>query len=289
MKAKAILPLMLTILALLNMSTAIASSLTITVQTNKKDYNLYEEVVIYGLILYGGTPLPNIAVAIEVRDPTATPIVTRSIQTNSSGAYAMSFELQEGALAGNYSVHVSCSFNEEKAFNTTTFKLKQTSILAITVTTDKQRYNLGENITIRGSVTLNKVGLQQALVAIEVQNPNATPIVVRVLRTDDNGNYSLTFLVPNGSPRGNYTIHASTSYEEKTAKATAIFTIGGQAGSADINGDGKVNIIDLTIVALAFGSYPGHPRWNPLCDLDGNNLINIVDLALVAREYKVTG
>lgn len=288
MKAKAILPLMLTIFALLSMSTAIASSLTITAQTNKQEYNLYEEVVISGLVLYGGNPISNITVAIEVRDPTASPIVIRSVKTNSSGVYSVSFELQEGALAGNYSAHVSCSFNEENAFNTTTFKLKQTSILAITVTTDKQRYNLGENITIKGSVTLNKVGLPEALVAIEVQNPNATPIVVRVLRTDNNGNYSLTFLVPTGSPKGNYTIHASTSYGEKTAKATAIFTIGSQAGSADINGDGKVNIIDLTIVALAFGSHPGHPRWNPLCDLDGNNLINIVDLMLVAREYKVT-
>jgi uncharacterized protein YfaS (alpha-2-macroglobulin family) len=287
-KAKAILPFMLTIFALLNVSTTIASSLTITVQTDKQDYNLYEDVVIYGLILYDGTPLPNITVAVEVRDPTASPIVTRSIQTNSSGAYTISFELQEGALPGNYSVHVSCALNQENAFNTTTFKLKQTSILAVTVTTEKQRYNIGENITIKGSVTLNKVGLPQALVAIEVQNPNATPIVVRVLKTNNNGNYSLTFLVPTGSPRGNYTIHASTSYEEKTAKATAIFTIGSQAGSADLNGDGKVNIMDLTIVALAFGSYPGHPRWNPICDLNGDNLINIVDLMLVAREYKVT-
>ena len=53
--------------------------------------------------------------------------------------------------------------------------------------------------------------------------------------------------------------------------------------STDINKDGKVNIVDITIVAQAYGSTPEQGRWNPACDLDHNKIINIVDLSMVAK------
>jgi parallel beta-helix repeat protein len=36
----------------------------------------------------------------------------------------------------------------------------------------------------------------------------------------------------------------------------------------DINGDNSVNILDISIGASAFGSYPGHERWNPDADMN---------------------
>lgn len=53
----------------------------------------------------------------------------------------------------------------------------------------------------------------------------------------------------------------------------------------DLNGDWRVNIVDVSIAARAFGSYPGHPRWNPNADINNDQVINIVDIAKVAREY----
>jgi len=53
----------------------------------------------------------------------------------------------------------------------------------------------------------------------------------------------------------------------------------------DVNGDGVVNIIDIFIVASAFGSTSGDSRWNPLADIDGNGVVNIVDLFIVAVEF----
>lgn len=50
----------------------------------------------------------------------------------------------------------------------------------------------------------------------------------------------------------------------------------------DINNDGKVDIKDVAIAALAFGSYPGHPRWNPDVDLDADSVITIKDIRIVA-------
>jgi hypothetical protein len=53
----------------------------------------------------------------------------------------------------------------------------------------------------------------------------------------------------------------------------------------DINGDGVVSIMDLAIVAVAYGSYEGHPDYNIDLDLNGDGLIDILDLAIIGRNY----
>jgi hypothetical protein len=57
------------------------------------------------------------------------------------------------------------------------------------------------------------------------------------------------------------------------------------ANPADLNKDGKVNVLDIALVGQAFGSYPGHPRWNPICDIDGNGTVDMIDMAMVAKDY----
>ena len=53
----------------------------------------------------------------------------------------------------------------------------------------------------------------------------------------------------------------------------------------DVNGDGKVNIEDVAIVAKHFGTTPSSPNWDPACDLDGNGKINIADVAIVGQAF----
>jgi thermitase len=56
----------------------------------------------------------------------------------------------------------------------------------------------------------------------------------------------------------------------------------------DINHDGKVDILDIAIVAKAFRSKIGDPNWNAENDLDTNGKIDIIDLTLVAIQYGKT-
>jgi parallel beta-helix repeat protein len=49
--------------------------------------------------------------------------------------------------------------------------------------------------------------------------------------------------------------------------------------------DGRTDIKDLALAAKAFGSYPGHPRWNPIADMNGDLKVDIKDLALMAKHY----
>jgi parallel beta-helix repeat protein len=53
----------------------------------------------------------------------------------------------------------------------------------------------------------------------------------------------------------------------------------------DLNNDGTVNILDITIVAKAFRSHQGDAGWNPKADLDNNGVVNIIDLTIVAKNY----
>lgn len=91
-----------------------------------------------------------------------------------------------------------------------------------------------------------------------------------------------------GLAKENYTISSKASIvpnETNTTNnlyvdGTIIVTILG-----DLNGDGVVDILDIAMVARAYGSYPGHPRWNPNADLDNNSIIDILDIARTARNY----
>jgi parallel beta-helix repeat protein len=53
----------------------------------------------------------------------------------------------------------------------------------------------------------------------------------------------------------------------------------------DINSDGIVDINDIVIAALAFGSYPGHPRWNPIADIKQDGIIDIIDLVIIGVNF----
>ena len=55
--------------------------------------------------------------------------------------------------------------------------------------------------------------------------------------------------------------------------------------TGDINGDNKVDIRDISLVAKAFGSVPGSPGWNPVCDVNYDGTVNIKDISIVAKLF----
>jgi PKD repeat protein len=56
----------------------------------------------------------------------------------------------------------------------------------------------------------------------------------------------------------------------------------------DLNSDGILNILDITIVAKAFGSFPGHSRWDPIADLNEDGKVDILDIAKIAKNFGKT-
>jgi len=53
----------------------------------------------------------------------------------------------------------------------------------------------------------------------------------------------------------------------------------------DVNGDDNVDLKDVFAVSLAFGSFPGHPDWNPLADINRDNTVDLKDVFIVSINY----
>lgn len=56
----------------------------------------------------------------------------------------------------------------------------------------------------------------------------------------------------------------------------------------DINADGIVNILDVSIAAMAFGSESGEDMFEPNADMNEDSIINIIDISTIATEYGKT-
>jgi hypothetical protein len=67
------------------------------------------------------------------------------------------------------------------------------------------------------------------------------------------------------------------------------FTISGRlimgASAGDANGDDVVDIFDVVKVALAFGSKPNDPNWDPGADLNGDGVVDIFDVVKAALTF----
>lgn len=53
----------------------------------------------------------------------------------------------------------------------------------------------------------------------------------------------------------------------------------------DINCDQKVDVRDIAMAALAFGSNVGYSRWDPRADINGDGIIDIRDLVIIAKNF----
>jgi parallel beta-helix repeat protein len=97
-------------------------------------------------------------------------------------------------------------------------------------------------------------------------------------------NFTLTFVWNTaGIPCLNYTLSAvATLPTGFTSVSTTNLTV---RLVGDVNGDGRVDLKDMALVAHAFGSTPTSPNWNPAADLNGDGTVNMQDIALAARHF----
>jgi hypothetical protein len=53
----------------------------------------------------------------------------------------------------------------------------------------------------------------------------------------------------------------------------------------DVNRDGYIDDADMQLLRKAYGSRPGSPNWNPDCDLNGDGKVDILDVTKAAGNY----
>jgi len=94
-----------------------------------------------------------------------------------------------------------------------------------------------------------------------------------------------------GAAYGNYPISAyATPVPGETNTSDNNFTAGVVQVTipGDLNGDYKVTLQDLVILALAYGTKPGDQEWKPAADINNDGKVNLNDLVILAANYKTS-
>jgi hypothetical protein len=163
---------------------------------------------------------------------------------------------------------------------------------------------IGHDIAVT-AITLSKAITNDTTVTINVtvlNNGNYTATFDVTLYYDENEiqTQTVTDLAPANSldltylfdttplPKGNYTIKAyappitGENYVENNLLIDGWIK---ETILGDVTGDGQVNILDISLVAVSFGAKPGDPMWNPMADINNDNQVNILDISTVAIHF----
>ena len=92
----------------------------------------------------------------------------------------------------------------------------------------------------------------------------------------------------NGWACGSYTLNASAQPLPGQLDTLDNNHLGGQiivSIPGDINGDYKVSLSDLSILAKAYGSKPRDAKWNPNADINNDGKVSLSDLVILAKHY----
>jgi len=157
----------------------------------------------------------------------------------------------------------------------------------------------GKNATISGNVNVTKILVTKNTLHFDASGPLGTTGWINVTFPAINTTQIKVFIngeklapppfpivTANGT---HYFIYFEFSLSTHTICIQ--FWLLGDITGPDGEPDSKVDIRDVATVAKAFGSYPSHPLWNPICDLTGpeyltpDDQVDIRDIALVAKNF----
>ena len=261
-----------------------------------------EEVIVYAKVTYNEYPVQNQTVIFTISGPPNeinNISIVLSSETNETGIAEVSFRIPssienlEEVVFGEWEILGTTMLADELIVDVLTFLVGW--IVEIT-----ELQTLNEDLQLETqfpkesemniNITLNNIAFTSKNVTLTLTIIDANKTVIRLIsetteippgKTIILTNYSIPKTVALGQATilANLYILPENFHSPQITFDFYIILLG------DLNWDGVVNVKDLAIVALSFGSFEGHLRWDPVADLDKNGVVNIKDIAIVAFNF----
>lgn len=130
------------------------------------------------------------------------------------------------------------------------------SILRVTVGTDKPSYFQGETATVSGKVTLEENPLIEKLVALEVKDGNGDTVAVVTNQTSEEGWFDFAFKLSPNADYGDYMVYVSVGWENQIAVNCTTFEIKAPAQTGDhetSGGQQTLSSLEIPILLILLG------------------------------------
>jgi hypothetical protein len=150
---------------------------------------------------------------------------------------------------------------------------------------------VGQNYTTKIDLTVENQGdfTEAFNVTLYV---NTTTIETKQITLTHGESAILTFTWDTSDfTKGNYTLSAyAEPVQGETDTSDNALTVGvvTLTIAGDLDGNFKVQLADLVILAKAYGSKPAEPKWNANADIDNNDIVGLSDLVILAKNYGKT-
>jgi len=148
----------------------------------------------------------------------------------------------------------------------------------------------GQNVTITIVVLNNGTITESFPVEISLDSSMIGTLQVDSLAAGNSQTLTLEWNTTS-APTGKHTITAEIEVvpgdtdSANNAKSKPITILSATGPNTDLNGDGKVDMKDIAVVAQAFGTKEGDARWNSMADVNLDGVVNLFDVALVAKDF----
>jgi PKD domain len=114
------------------------------------------------------------------------------------------------------------------------------------------------------------VTLGNTILSVTSGSTTKVPVNIITTNTTSLGSYTLTITA------------TSASLKQSVRIPLRVNTLG------DIDGNGIVNIVDVSVLLYQYNTTPSSPNWNPLADLNHNGVVDIRDVAIIFTNYDKT-
>lgn len=205
-----------------------------------------------------------------------------TVRTNSKGEFTFTTATNPGTASVSF--WANDTTNTRSATINTTFDITQGAVTNLngilippTIKTQNQKVNPGDMITLSGQTIPNAT--------VEVSIDNGKKVLTG--NSDASGNWSIQFdtktvSVDTHTAKARFVVTNNALKTESTYGTVLSLFVGVEGkvpSNADLNRDGKVNLIDFSILVFWWGSPGGNS--NPPADINKNGKVGLEDFSIL--------